>query len=67
MRRSLTMSLSVLVVLALSSTTAFGELSDPYEILNSHYEAIGGLEKLRAQTTSHMETDLSLTLRDLYN
>jgi hypothetical protein len=35
--------------------TALAELSDPYEILEKNYEAVGGLDKLKAQTTSYTE------------
>jgi hypothetical protein len=30
-------------------------LSDPYQILHHHYEAIGGLERLKAERTSYFE------------
>jgi len=52
--------LSILVVLTLSGVTAQSELSDPYEILNRHYEASGGLERLKAQKTSYLEASLVL-------
>ncbi|MDH3891318.1 MAG: aspartyl protease family protein [candidate division Zixibacteria bacterium] len=60
MNRSLAMSLSVLVAFALSVPTVQGQLSDPYEILNRHYEAMGGLEKLKAQKSSYMEATIDL-------
>lgn len=60
MSRSLTMSLSILVLLVLSSPMVRSELSDPIEILNRHYEAIGGLDRLKAQTSSYMEATIEL-------
>ncbi len=38
--------------LVVASGSVRAELTDPYEILHKHYEAVGGLEKLKAQTTS---------------
>jgi len=34
---------------------AHAELTDPFVILGKHYEAIGGIEQLKAQMTSHMK------------
>jgi hypothetical protein len=35
-------------------------LSDPYEIINRHYEAMGGLENLKAEKTRHFEATVSV-------
>jgi hypothetical protein len=36
------------------------QLSDPYEILNRHYQAIGGLERLKAEKTKYFEGTISV-------
>ncbi len=42
-------------------TSLNGEpLADPYEILNKHYQAMGGLEKIKTQKTMHIAGDLVL-------
>jgi hypothetical protein len=35
-------------------------LTDPYEILNRHFEAAGGLENLKAERTQYFEGDIAL-------
>lgn len=35
-------------------------LKDPYEILSLHYEAIGGLERLKAERTRYFEAEIDL-------
>ncbi|HUV29689.1 MAG TPA: aspartyl protease family protein [Acidobacteriota bacterium] len=47
---------------ALISTAAFaqGDLTDPYEILGRHFEANGGLDRLKAEQTEYMEGTLSV-------
>jgi hypothetical protein len=37
-----------------------GYLSDPCQILKKHYEAIGGLEKLKAEKTTYTEGTVTL-------
>jgi hypothetical protein len=41
-------------------TAAGAELTDPYAILAMHYEALGGLDKLKAQRTSHTNGTISI-------
>lgn len=64
-------SAALLVALALIPLGAFSAtaaekgasaqtLTDPYEILHTHYEAIGGLEKLKMETTSYFEGRVSI-------
>ncbi len=42
------------------SSFALAEITDPYQILNRQYDAVGGLEKVKAQTTSYIEADIEL-------
>jgi hypothetical protein len=51
---SLRCALAVALAVALAAVaTAEPALSDPYEVLARHYEALGGLEALKAQETVH--------------
>ncbi len=45
----------VLLVFSLTACLAKAEMSDPYEILQKHYQATGGLERIKAQKTKHVE------------
>lgn len=56
---------SILIsLLALILTAAIAhaqqELTDPYQILMKHYDAIGGLEKVKAEKTSYFEAAFSI-------
>lgn len=51
--------LAVLGGLAMSAL-AQGDLTDPYEILARHFDSIGGLPRLRAETTTYFKGDLKL-------
>ncbi len=42
------------------TSVAQGNLSDPYEILNRHFAACGGLDRMKAEQTLHMEGTLSV-------
>ncbi len=53
-------SVVFLSVLAAVTATRAAELTDPYEILEQHYEAMGGLEKLKAEETSYIEGNIIL-------
>ena len=44
----------VLLVLCLTATAVQGDVSDPYEILQKHYQSAGGLERIKAQETKHV-------------
>ncbi|MBN1212798.1 MAG: aspartyl protease family protein [candidate division Zixibacteria bacterium] len=48
------------VVLYSPGATAQEQLSDPYEIMEKHMDAMGGLERLKAETTSYTEGKLYL-------
>lgn len=50
--------LGVVSAVSLAAVPVGAELTDPYEILHNHYEALGGLEKLKARSTSHIEGTL---------
>ncbi|MFH1891088.1 MAG: aspartyl protease family protein [Candidatus Zixiibacteriota bacterium] len=52
----LTMSLAILAV----GTCAAQELSDPYVILDKSFDAAGGLDRLRSETSSSLEGSLSV-------
>jgi hypothetical protein len=46
--------------IAISTSALDGErLSDPYHVLERHYDAIGGLERLRAEGSTHFEGTLT--------
>jgi hypothetical protein len=47
------------VVLAAAATATGADLSDPYEILEAHYAAVGGLDRLKAQEAIHFVADIS--------
>jgi hypothetical protein len=49
-----------LVILAAALPVRAQEMTDPYDILAAHYEAIGGLERLEAESTRYFEATLSL-------
>lgn len=49
-----------LLALVLAGGAAANGLTDPFVILNRHYEAMGGLKKVQAQRTLHFESDLEL-------
>jgi hypothetical protein len=60
MSRSSVLSLvAVALVVAAASTAAGGQLTDPYEILEAHYAAVGGLDRLQAQESIHFVADIS--------
>jgi len=44
----------------LSPSTFAGNLTDPFEILNAHYESVGGLENLRAEKSTYFEAQFVL-------
>ncbi len=59
MRIARILTLCIIVSLTLSAI-ATAQLTDPYEILDRNIEANGGLDNLKAQTTSYTEGDLEL-------
>ncbi len=50
----------LVIVLNLNAGSVAAELSNPYEILQKHFEAMGGLERLRAEQSQYMEGTLSV-------
>ena len=59
--------LIALLVLAGSIRPAFSEtlLSDPHQILERHFDAIGGLNRLKAQTTTYKEGKITIVAAGL--
>lgn len=52
---------SALMIAALLVRAVPGQgLTDPYEILNRHFEAAGGLDNLKAERTQYFEGDIAL-------
>ena len=51
-----------LPVLAILANPAFSEkpLSDPYQILKRHFDTIGGLDRLKSQTTTYKEGRITI-------
>jgi hypothetical protein len=47
--------IAVLVLAGAAQGATAVELTDPYDVLERHYEAIGGLERLKAERSSHVE------------
>ncbi len=60
MRRTRTILAVNLIIAVLSGICAAEDLTDPYEILGKHFEASGGLERLRAEKTQYFEGGLAL-------
>ncbi|MCK4329331.1 aspartyl protease family protein [candidate division WOR-3 bacterium] len=50
----------IVLVLVASISYSTENLTDPYQILNRHYEAIGGLDKLKAQKTTYVEGSITI-------
>ncbi len=48
------------LVAAPACLTAQEDLTDPYEIFARHYEAVGGLDRFKAEMTSHFEGKVSI-------
>ncbi len=57
--RSLAFAATV-VLLHGAGPLAQAEMTDPYDILEKHYEAIGGLERLKVEKTSYFEATFSI-------
>jgi hypothetical protein len=49
-----------IITTVLASAVTAQDLTDPYEILNKYFEASGGLERLKAERTSHFEGILAI-------
>ena len=60
MSRNNILKLAALAVVLVTAMMASGaELVEPYEILEAHYTAVGGLERLKAQKSMHFVADIS--------
>jgi hypothetical protein len=51
---------ALLFVLCPAYAAAQDDLTDPYEILARHYDAVGGLDKFKAESTSYFEGSISI-------
>ena len=61
MKTGSVLSLVIVVVVLTAASPAEGvQLTDPYEILEAHYAAVGGLERLREQDAIHFVADISV-------
>ena len=54
MKKSMT-TFMLAIAIAAFGTVSGAQLNDPYEVLNKYYQALGGLDKLKANKTSHVE------------
>jgi hypothetical protein len=50
----------VLLLCCLITFVAQADLTDPYEILQKHYEAVGGMEQIKAQKTRHSQGTIEI-------
>lgn len=50
----------IAVALASTNLRAQQHMSDPYEILDRYFEAAGGLDQLKAESTAYFEADISV-------
>lgn len=50
----------IVVLLMLSDESMAEQLQDPYRILEKHYAAIGGLDRLKAEGSRYMEAEFEL-------
>jgi hypothetical protein len=50
------------IAVALASTNLFAQqdISDPHEVLNRYFEAAGGLDQLKAESTRYFEANISV-------
>ncbi len=49
----------LLAALTLSSPLSWGDITNPYDILERHYEALGGLDRLKGERRSYTVAELS--------
>ncbi len=57
--RNISMALSLALLLT-ATVAAQGNLTDPYQILNQHFEANGGLERVKAEKSQYIEASLTV-------
>jgi hypothetical protein len=53
-------AIAILTAVVWAGSASGREITDPYDILNRHFEAAGGLDRLRAEETQYFEGDLSI-------
>lgn len=59
MRRLILLALTLVCALA-PMTRAAADITDPYEVLDRYYEALGGLDAVKAEETLHFEATFSV-------
>ena len=60
MARRILIALALVCALLPAARAAGADIADPYEVLARHYEALGGLDRLKAVETVHLEATLSV-------
>ncbi|UCD16852.1 MAG: aspartyl protease family protein [Candidatus Zixiibacteriota bacterium] len=58
--RHMPLILTLVLMVFLTSIEAGSRITDPYEILNNHYRAIGGMDRLKALKTVYKEGTISI-------
>ena len=59
MKRQVLIALALVCALA-PAVRAAADITDPYEVLDRYYEALGGLDRVKAEETVHFEATLSV-------
>jgi len=59
MKRRILVALALVCALAPVARAA-ADITDPYEVLDRYYEAMGGLDRVKAEQTRHFEATLSV-------
>ncbi|MFH1689526.1 MAG: aspartyl protease family protein [Candidatus Eisenbacteria bacterium] len=59
--RILTAAALVCALVPVPVADAASDITDPYEVLSRHYEALGGLDALRAEESLHFEATFSVS------
>ena len=54
------LAVGLMTMLAASTAIAQANLTDPYDILNRHFESSGGLDRLKAERTQFIQGNLSV-------
>jgi hypothetical protein len=53
-------TIATLAALAISSVAVSQNLTDPYEILNRYFDAIGGLDRVKAENSQQLEGTIAV-------
>jgi outer membrane lipoprotein-sorting protein len=60
MRTSFGALVTLFLGMALAAGALAGDLTDPYEVLHRHFEAVGGLERARAERSTYSEGSIEI-------